>query len=447
MFYGLNPDMVRYLMRKVRKDKGWTQNDVSDDDMCYGTISNIERGVENVDEKKVFRYLEKLDLADERKLTDLVKQVELDIDDINFQLQQIESMIDNNRLSNALLHIKKISIESFHPLAPFFNYLRGRYYYAQKEWKNAEISYKLAIRLCSRYKLNPTDNIVSACYNELSICSYAQNNPTQANIDAENGLSAYDESKERKDIKHSLMSNKIVYLLRSSKYFEASKTLDDIWHLISQIDSIYVVLTLYKSKAIILRKMRNYPEAIKVCTEGMDIARRNKTENRQLDLINILGSIFLLRKEFKKSKQRFQSVIDYDHNGRYPRMQIEALTYLAILHLNEKNWTEAEKQIQKAIDIGRNKGTMYQLTKALIVCGNIYFDQKQYKEAAPYYKEAEQIAEKNNFKYRQHTALLKYAYCSGNMNKENEPNVLINKVLMLQHNINIESEDEIYGPE
>lgn len=447
MFYGLNPDMVRYLMRKVRKDRGWTQNDVSDEEMCYGTISNIERGVENVDEKKVFRYLEKLDLADERKLTELVKQVELDNDDINFQLQQIESMIDNSRLANAYLHIKKIAIESFHPLAPFFNYLRGRYYYAKKEWKNAEISYKLAIRLCNRYKLNPKDNIVSACYNELSACRYAQNNPFKAKIDAENGLGAYDETKERKDIKHSLMSNKIVYLLRSSKYFKASKTLDEVWPLISQIDSIHVVLTLYKSRAIILRKMGNYHEAIEVCKEGMDIARRNKTENRQLDLINILGSIYLLRKDFKKAKQRFQSVLDYDENGTYPRIQIEALTYLAIVHLHEKNWLEADKQIQKAIEIGREKGDMYRLTKALIVCGNIFFDQKQYREAAPFYQEAEQIAEQNSFKYRQYTALLKYAYCSGNMYKENEPNILINKVLMIQHNINIESEDEIYGPE
>ncbi|MBA4493669.1 tetratricopeptide repeat protein [Paenactinomyces guangxiensis] len=413
--------------------------------MGYGTISNIERGAENVDEQKVFRYLKKLGLDDERKLTKLVRQVEEDIDNLTFQLQQIESMIDNNKSTIAYPLLKNITIESFHPLAPFLNYLQGRYYYAKKDFKKAEKYYKLAIRLCNRYKLNPKDNIVSACHNELSICSYAQNNLTKAEEDVEKGLSVYDENKERKDIKHSLMTNKILYLIRSSQYFEVAPILEETWGLIPQIDSVHVRLNLYKSRAVFLRKMKKYEEAIDVCKEGIDIARRNRSENRQLGLITVLGSVFFLQKRYEKAKQRFQSVLDYDPEGKFPRRKLEAITFLSIIHLHQKNWSEAENQIKEAIEIGRNTTDVYRLTKALIVCGNIYSSQHQYEKAAPFYQEAEFLTEKNGYKERQHTALLQLAYCFGKMNKENDRNILMNKLVDLQRNLNVQSEDEIYG--
>ena len=59
MFYGLEPNIVRYVIRNVRKEKNLRQEDLADNKISYGTISNIERGYGNVDEKNVERYFKK----------------------------------------------------------------------------------------------------------------------------------------------------------------------------------------------------------------------------------------------------------------------------------------------------------------------------------------------------------------------------------------------------
>lgn len=443
MYDDLDPSIVRYLMRKVRKEMELRQEDVADEEMSYGTISNIERGVGNVNEKNVYSYLEKLGLT-EKRLKKLVTKEEERIDDLTFQLESIESMLNNNKVKQAEKILKNIPLERYHPLSPFYTYLEGRCYEERRDWQKAEKYYKFAIRLHTQYKLNTKDNIISVCYNELSICSYNQNQLDKAQAYVEKGLNEFDENKEGKSVLYALVSNKVLYLLKSSEYDAAKQTLDEVWSLIPQIDSTRTILNLYRFRAMILRKMKKYAEALKICQEGIDIALRNRNQNRYLELITVMGSIYLLEKKFEKAKQRFQMVLDYDPECEYPRSQLDALTYLSILHSNEKNWTEAEKNIEQAIEIGRNIPDLYRLSKALIVCGNIHLDQSKFEEASSFYREAEELSEKNRYNQRQHTALLQLTYCFAKMKKEEDWNSYMKKLLNLQREINLQSEDEIY---
>ncbi|TCS95854.1 hypothetical protein [Hazenella coriacea] len=83
------------------------------------------------------------------------------------------------------------------------------------------------------------------------------------------------------------------------------------------------------------------------------LSLRNSDQNRYLELMNVLGSIYLLEKKYNQARQCFQTVLDYDHEFEYPRRQIDALTYLVILQAHDRKWSEDHKNIERAIEMGR----------------------------------------------------------------------------------------------
>jgi tetratricopeptide (TPR) repeat protein len=444
MVYGLDPHVVRYVMRKVRKERGYRQEDIADATMSYGTISNIERGVGNVDVKTVTKYLTKLGL-NEATLKNLVKKELERMEELSFQLQLIEAMLDNNKLvEHAEQLLKSIAIERYHPLAPFYTYLEGRCFHAKKAYTKAEKYYKLAIRLNNQYKLCSRDNIVSICYNELSICHYVQNNMSKALHYVEKGLDAYSERNGGRDVKHPMLCNKALYLLNMTRFEAAKQIVDELWAKRFHIrSSLYTLLNIYKYRAILLRRMEKYSEAIEICKEGINIGICNKIQNRYLDIMNILGSVYLLQKQCDKAENCFQMVLNYDYERNHPRSHIDALIYLSIIYSHEKNWPKAEQHIDRALQIAR-RATQNQLSKALIVAGNIYAAQHKFAEAIPCYQEAEQAALQANLPKRQYTTLLQMAKCFDSMKAETEWKVTIKKLLNLQQKLNLQSEEEIY---
>ncbi|MFC7440793.1 tetratricopeptide repeat protein [Laceyella putida] len=448
MVYGLDPSIVRYVMRKVRKESGYRQEDIADATMSYGTISNIERGVGNVDEKTVLKYLAKLGL-NEATLKNIVKKELERMEELTFELQLIELMLDNNKLgTHAEQMLKTIGIERYHPLAPFYTYLEGRCFQAKKAYDKAEKHYKFAIRLHNQYKLLSKDNIVSICYNELSICCYVQNKIDKALHYVEKGLAEYVEhegSEDRRDIKAPMLNNKALYLLNLSQYEAAKQIIDDMWAKRFEIrSSYYTLLNIYKYRAMLLRKMQKYAEAIEICKEGIHLGFRNNIQNRYLDIMNILGSIYLLQKQLDKAEHYFQMVLNHDYEGNHPRSRTDALTYLAIIYAHEKDWAKAEGHIQRALDVARSN-YRNRLSKVLIVAGNIYAEQQNFTLAIPCYQEAEQLSLKDGLKKRQYTALLQLAKCFDSMEAENEWKVTIKKVMNLQQELNLQSEEEVYA--
>ncbi|SEM96755.1 helix-turn-helix transcriptional regulator [Lihuaxuella thermophila] len=443
MIFGLDPSITRYVVRKIRKEKKLRQDDLSDKNMSYGTISNIERGVGHVDEQTIYKYLGKLGLT-EKRLKQLVNIEKERINDVTIYLETVESMLDNNKLEEAEKMLKEIQLDRYHPLAPYYTYLEGRFYREKNYFNKAEQSYKLAIRLHKQYNLCYRHNIAATCYNGLGILNYRQNNLEEALYYTDEGLSEFDEDKGGKDIKYHLIGNKILYLINLSQYEPAKQVLDEAWSSISQIDNIGIVLNLYRFKSIILRKMKRYADAIDVCKEGIDIARRNRIQNRYLDLVTVLGSIYLYQKQIEKAKRLFKLVLRYDSQGNFPRSRIDALTYLAITETYENNWTEAEENIRSALEIARDVSQHFRLSKALIVCGNIFAEQEKYKEAVIYYQEAVQLTEKSGYKQRQYSALLQLAYCFDKMALKSDFEMSMRKLLNIQRELNLQSEDELY---
>lgn len=442
----LNGEIARYVVRKKRiKDKKLTLDDLKDLDISKSTASNIENG-KAVRADYFDLYLKKIDIK-KKELDHLIQIATEEVKELTFKLDAIEEMLEDGNIEAAQIQLRQIEIDDFHPLAPWFFYLNGIIYEEHKDYKNAEKKYLHAIHVCNKFLLNPDDNIIAACYNSLGICSYFQHDLDNAIEYINQGLDAYDESKEMQQIKYKLYVNKILYLMNSSRNDEALLILNEVWPQRSKIDKNNgALLDFYTFRATLLRNRGMYSEASQVCEEGFKILKSVRSRNRYLDLLNILGSIHLYQKDFDTAYDRFHLALASDSDLKYPRRQIETHTWLGILHNSKQEWTQAKEHINKSINISRNISNMRSLAKALIVMGNVYAFQEQYAEAIPYYEEAIKICEKHGYKHRQHTALLKKAHCFVKMGKTDDADFIdcLKRKLLLELDLKLKSEDEDY---
>lgn len=436
----LDMNLVSYIIRKKRNEMQLTQKAISDRTVSESTISNIENQEGNVKIHKIYHVLANLGIYKEQ-LPEIIKKEQTKIDELQFKLEFIEALIEKRDLEEANDELNQISLEEYHPLFPFNEFLKGLYFFKKKEWSKSEKYFKKAIYVFDQYKIKPFDNIIAICYNELSRCYFHQNDFEKALKYATDGLNAFDEVLEKRDIKFPLISNKIFYLISSSQHDQANNLLNEIWPLISQIDHPEVVLDLYKFRVILLRKSKNYSEAIQYCKEGIRIGYRKNSLTRTIDLLLLLGSIYLRIKEYDKADQYFRMAMSLDKDFKFLRRQIDIYNYFGILFTYQEKWSEAEIYLEKAIEIGRQINDVIQLSKSLISKGNCYHVQKQHKKAASYYKEATNILKKHDHKNLQYIAWFKLANCFDMMGKEEELTMCAKKMYLLQHEMKIKGDD------
>ncbi|SDY38574.1 helix-turn-helix transcriptional regulator [Thermoactinomyces sp. DSM 45892] len=442
-------NLARYVVKKARKDLGLNQKDLEDVNLSASTISNIERG--EVDPRDdTFAYLLKKLKLDRMKLGSLIRQEQHAMEELRFYFDCIETMLDIQSFGptegklEILNKLEAVKLEDFHAFAPWLSYLKGRYYYKNKEFKKARSHFEQAIQLCRIHKLEPEDNIISLCYNQLSNCSYHQNDFLSALAHVKNGLEAIDITKKRPDVLHFLLSNKILYLMNSSQSDLALRYLNELWKSLPEIESISTRLNLYKYRSTLLREREEFDAAIQMCREGMELARRNQIQHSHLDLLNILGSIYMKQSLFDKALLRFQMVLEIDRNLEYQRRHIDTHSYLAVLFLSQRDWERAHTHIQEAIQISRKVPVVFRLSKALIIQGNCLSHQKKYADAIPFFRESVELTEKHGFKHRQYSALLKLAHCFDMMKSNNEFINCIQDIYTLQKELNVKSEDDLY---
>ncbi|MDQ0416477.1 tetratricopeptide (TPR) repeat protein [Croceifilum oryzae] len=377
----------------------------------------------------------------------MVKTENDELKKLTFQLDAVEHMIEDGSLRLAHSLLDQVEMDDFHPLAPWYFCLHGHILEKNKDYKSAEKKHLEAIQVYSKYNLNPTDNIIARCYNGLGICRYFQNDYDHAIDYINQGLEAYDDTKEMKQIKYKLYINKVLYLMNASRNDEALLILNEVWPLRSEIDiNNGALLDFYSFRAIFLRNRGLFQEAINVCEEGFKILKGINSRNRYLDLLNILGSIHLYLKELDTAYDRFTLALASDQDAKYPRRQVESHTWLGILYNCKKEWSKAKKHLEISIDLSKKIPNTSGLAKALIVMGNTHYFQNSYLEAISYYEQAITICEEHGHRHRQYSALLKKADCFVKMGKIEDPDFIdcLKKKFLLGIDINLKSEEDAY---
>lgn len=445
----LSSDITRYVLRKRRVNElGKKMSELENYEISKGSISNIENFKNNPHPKTLKIYLDKLGLKI-KQVYEMADSVEQEIEEILFHLETIETIIEKQDLKSANHRLKKISLDDFHPLAPFVAYLQGKILYEEKQWNKAEKKFLVAIKLHHTYGITHNKNLISASYKSLASCSYFNNDLSQALKLVDLGLESYDDTQERKGVKYQLLGNKVLYLLKSSEKIKASRLLDKVWDDVKLLDDSYddySVLNLYKFRSTILRDEEHYDDALECCKNGTMISRKHWSINisHYLDFLIIAGSVFLKQHDYQKAWDRFELAIDSDQDLRAPRRHVDSYTYLGIMYNAQKKWQEASVHLDKALKIGRQIPDPFRLTKALIVKGNLYFQQKKWDQAILLYQECYSISKSNNFRQRQYSSLLKLADCFANIGDEKQLNFYTTKLYYLQKDLKITWEEDFY---
>jgi tetratricopeptide (TPR) repeat protein len=235
---------------------------------------------------------------------------------------------------------------------PFVYYLKGRILFQQKEWENAKKQFHIAIENHKKFGINPMDNLLSVCYNELGSCSYHQNNQNEAIQYVESGLSHYNKNSKRSEIKYVLLGNKIFHLEKLGQSDQSIPLMNEVWPNLSLIDSTEIKLNLCRSRVISLRKCKQYQEAVECGKDGLYLARRDHQYLRYYDLLIVTGSVYLLQKKLDLAYESFHTIFRMNKEMEYPRRHLDAHTYLSILHNYQKDLSQSKKLLEQALEIG-----------------------------------------------------------------------------------------------
>lgn len=398
------------VLRKKRKELGLRLEDLADEEISPSTISNIERGLTNVNFKKIRYFAGKLgvDLEQIPELIDEEKEKEKKLE---IRLQSIEHIVDLVSPDTGMEKLRKLKIKDNHPLSAFANYIKGKCYIQKNNWEKAQKHFFEVIRLTDKFTELSKTNLKAGSYNELARTFYFNNELEEALDYVHEGLEAFDPDGERKYFEYVLNICKVIYLEKLERLEEAHRTLTQLWEQMPNIQHLEVISLMYETRAILLKKMKLYEEAIQYAWKGIEIARINKIHNQSFELWTTLGSIYIHIDELDEAENCFLTALCLKEKIKKEYLSISTYTQLGLVYIEQKKWKLAQNSIEEALKIGKRTKHVYRYNQALIALGDCYLKQELYSEAIGPYQEALKWAQTHAALEREHEILLKLAQC------------------------------------
>lgn len=405
----IHPIQIGELLRKRRKELGLRLEDLADDFISPSTISNIERGITYVNEEKVRYVADKLEVNLER-IHDLLAKEKQEEEQIVLKLTAIENMVDLMNPDKGLEHLRKLEVPGNHKLAGIVHFLRGKVYLKKKNWVKAQNHFLEAIRIMEQKEERSLTNIKAASYYELSRIAYINNDLSQALGYIEEGIEHFREDGERLYYKYILHIFRIIYLNKAERLEESLRKIESLWQKLKEIESVDMVLELYKVRISILIKLKLYDEAIGYARQGIEAARINGKTEQACELWLLNGKIYLAMKKWEEAVNCFLTVLNLQEKLKADPLKMYAKTYLGLAYLEQKRWPDAEQILQEAIQLCQKSSGQADL-ETYMALGECYFRQSRFKEAIPYYEKAQDLARRGADREGEHKIILKLARC------------------------------------
>jgi tetratricopeptide (TPR) repeat protein len=426
--------LLSYLARKIRLDQGLTLENLKDENISVGTISNIENMEGNPSEIKVYYLFQALGY-DREGVEELKRREWLEMETIRRKLECVESMLNKQELKQSKELLNRYMPKEYHALYPYAYYLKGLYVFFLRDIVRAQKLWMKALDLSKKQIFFAKHHLIAKCYNELSSCCYLQNDILDAIHQVEKGLNQFQKEEEH-EIKYALICNLIFYLNKSGRLKEAYKHIKHIWSDIHRIQKIQVKLHLYKSHCLLLMKNNELEEAELCCKESIEITQRNLLQKGLLlDFLNILGSIYLKQGKYKLALECFQLVLDMDVERKSPRRHADAYTYLTSLYTTQHDWSKAEECIENALLIGREFNDEVRLIKILIISGVCTKKQEKYENSISFFKEAVKLCDKHGYLEHKYTAVYELAGCFDKIDNRKEFSQWAEELYFLQRKL------------
>lgn len=403
----MNRKILGIGLKKVRKAKGLKITDLANETISTATISNIERGVETVQEKYLHIYANLLGT----NLNNLNTIIDKEVEDLKQQLTFVELLINVDKKQIALKKINKIIKNNPNNLMiDFIYYLKAQCYFHIHDKKKLNQSEKYLLKSID-VSANNKNNIRAACLKDLSrIVFFRDYNLKRALELADKGLKQFNESGENKEIKYFLLVGKASYLEKLNKTDNALQILLELWNNISKIENINIKLNMYEIRALCHYKNEEFDKAIKYALKGIKLAYTNQEYDSLSELLTTWGKINMRIGNFALAEECFHQALELKPQLKRKYLCVSPYTQLGRMYCKLKKWDDAEKNLKLAIIEGK-KADMHRRNEAHIAFGDLYFLQEKYQEAIEPYEKALYIAEKHNFEYQQINLLLNLSDC------------------------------------
>lgn len=436
-----------------RDERNLTLAGLADKNISASTISLIERGHENVSEDKILYLCKILDIDIEKDLEIVEKEKHEKEQRFLSKLKPVENTIELINPQQGLKQINQLlkNVNRTTPLKAkaFMYYLKGRAYMLKARPNNndydlskAEKNLKHSINIIEENPQLNHSNLHASSYHELAKVYYYRNDFDNALLNVQKGLTSFMNKGERRYIKHSLQISKAIYLEKLDQFHESLKILEEMWNELHDIQNIQVILNMYETRAIVLRRLNHPREALQYCTEGIEIARFNEIHERSFDLWTTLGSIYCDLRNYEKAKECFQVVSGLKNQIKKRYLFITPYTELGKLYLKQGLFSEAIHHLREAIAIGEETNDSTRLAQALLALGDCFFHQNDLNKALLYYKRAYAIASKHKFKRLLRDILLHYVQCSKDVDYSNYHR-LVDELIQIE--VELKDKSEING--
>ncbi|MBA4495011.1 helix-turn-helix domain-containing protein [Paenactinomyces guangxiensis] len=368
---------VGELIRKVRKDRGMTLDDLCDDYIPRTTLSMIERGLTH-NPVKVRYILRKLDI----NLTDLSKKEKEQAEDQELELIILENRI-NSEPRKTLSELSKFPAEYNRPVVDF---LKGRCYYKTGQYDRAADFFNKALRVLEKSVDHERTNLKPLCLNHLSVIEFNQGNNEKALHYVEDGINSFDLNGERQYYYINLLTNKAIYLRGLGRAEKALKTLEEIK--VNSFDiNIDAVIGIYDLQAKLKREIKLYDEAASCAIKGLELARVNYNYPRQLELYITLGEIYRESGKLHQAEKCLNAGIALkDKISRRQFLIQDAYLKLGIVYFEKKDFQLSHKTLRKALNIVKIENDMLKYSKALLYVAKCFLSECKYEKALSTFK-------------------------------------------------------------
>lgn len=400
--------------REQRERLGYTQKDLADEFVSVATISYFETGRRKVGKKKMSYLFRKVKLNyDEvlRSLNNRQQECSKHFEEMRLRLQVIEQDLDSDYSEEALEGLKQLHLPNDHPYLAIVEYLKGKYYFKQEQWKKAQKCFEQAIRLYenSVQEIRNT-NIKAASLYTLGVICYRQSNFKLAYQYAERGLEEVVEGAcERSSCKYALMISQVIYLEKMDRDREAMQLLEQLWKSMDKIQNSDIILNMTEMQATFHIKQKMYEKAILCLEKAIEIARQEKNYNRSFELWTALARVYKFIGEFNLAKICFQTAARLEPKIEDKFLSAYNCKELGLLYLQEEEFQLAESALEKAIARSKKVKDALQLCESYTALGDCYLKQKKNQKAIQQYEEAYQLSKEYGFYFQEKNLTLKLA--------------------------------------
>lgn len=333
-------------------------------------------------------------------------------------LNKYAEIYNNSDIDSALFYVEKaIEFSTKHQLINELGYgnsVKAQAFFNRGEFELSEKYYLEAIKMAKEVNNNELEGI--ALYS-IGASYFRRGQYKKALEFYSNSLSLLENTDNKEDQANIYGNIGIIHIIQEN-YIEAEENLiksAEIYKELGGTDNSALI-----NLGILKRRQGNFPEAIDLYMESLEIAERNKDERSMAYSLSNIGTIYYYMQDYDKFFEYMEkSLVIRKRQGDKSGIS-KSLTNIGAVYLELENFDKALECFNECLPIAREIGDRRSESQVLSSLGLIYSNKGDYETAISYLNEGHQLAEELGNVVGLASALKSFGYHYINVNNENK---------------------------